>query len=356
MQIIINLEPGNTETLSRATKTEFIALGAADFDKNNDQKVIVVVRNDKFTEDLEKTSPYNLPLIVVAGSEDAAGKECINKARAFGVPDGCIIVKRKETVFTIDGREIAPAVRQGKGIGARAVVEAATYALENNLRPEPVVWEEKTDDLMDATLFEEPEKEAVTVPTANHAKTTENKPAQIVPLRKPFIGEFKDILEATEQVIAVFRSTPAAESGIIAMDLARQLRGTHIEVSASPQSYKYYGDNQGETSSPGYMHSNGTELKGEPTDLNWLVIEVDPTIPYPEAMDMVYKKAKNIVHVVGAGAVEDSKNAVNAWINSGWKIDAVIPDKQNSAHAFKDFGKILFSDTKTFLKQIQAGL
>lgn len=330
MKIFINAEKDKLPIFSKATGVEFLPLNG-DLDGQSGA-VAVVVRGNSFLESLEKVSGVDLPLLVVAGTEDQEGRECVEAARSFGVPEACVLVKRTDKVCSLDGREIAQAVKQGRGIGARAIVSAAEYALKNDLRPEPVVWEEPPDvPVLEDPLVDEDKSET---PSKNRKKVS-------------FIGSFEDALETAERVVAVFRSTPQAKSGSVAREIALASNGTHVELAGSPASYRLYGRDLEEALGKGYAYSDGKRFEGGHNGC--IVVEIDPGVPHAEAMEKVYKKAEKVIHVVASEAADEAKNAVNAWIKSGWKLDGIVPDRPSAFAVFqKAFGKLVYPDVKAF--------
>lgn len=338
MRVLINLPPERTIALTRADGVEFCGLS----EKPNKESVAVVVRGASFAADLARAVSLDIPVVVVAGTEDAEGLRCMELARSVGIPDGAVIVKRENEVCALDDRQIALAVRQGRGIGVTAVVLAAKHALTNNLIPEPVIWEENVvSDDEPVILMGDPEVQEEASERRVSEKPTPVKPdkpasgnPEACPVKRhAFARSFADLVHGADRVVAVFRAVPDAKSGRVAQEIAQAMDGQHVELSAQPQSYKVWGHTLDEALAAGYLHSDGKNVKGESRGGN-LVIEVDLSVFDPEILDLVYKKAEKVVQVVTKN-LKEGEEAVRAWLSSGWRLDAVIPDSPVPAEALK---------------------
>lgn len=357
MRILINLKPEVLAKISKSDQIKFSQLTSQLQETKN--TAAAVIRSDRFEADLSKAVGLGIPLVVVAGSRDAVGEACIEEAQSYGVPDSCIVVKWGNQVCSLDGRVIAPAIRQGRGIGILAVAKAAQFALEKDLRPELVVWEDESEMLNDMPAYEEmpsPQVQPISESPAQPVPPAVEPMQQIEGISKGgFASSFPELLNEADTVIAVFRSVPQANSSHIAVDVARALQGVHLELSASPTSFDQHGATLDSALRSGtYLHSDGTGIQGQYNNTGYLVVEVNLMMENPEAMDMVYQKAKKVVHVVSAEMVEPSRNALSAWIKSGWRLDAIIPDKPQATERFvKEFGKIVHSKTSSLIKSLR---
>lgn len=337
MRVLINMPPERAAMYSRPDAA-FAPLG----DKADKDSVAVVVRGASFAADLPRAASLDIPVVVVAGTEDAEGLRCMELARSVGIPDGAVIVKRENEVCALDGRRVGMAVRQGRGIGVASVVLAAKYALANNLIPEPVIWEENvvSDDepvilMGDPEVQEEAsERQVSEKPTpVKPDKPASGNPEACPVKRHAFARSFADLVHGADRVVAVFRAVPDAKSGRVAQEIAQAMDGQHVELSAQPQSYKVWGHTLDEALAAGYLHSDGKSVKGESRSGN-LVIEVDLSVFDPEILDLVYKKAEKVIQVVTKN-LKEGEEAVQAWLNAGWRLDAVIPDSPVPAEALK---------------------
>ncbi|HHY41187.1 MAG TPA: hypothetical protein GX502_08065 [Syntrophaceticus sp.] len=325
MQILINTSKTSLETFKRATGVEFRPLEST----SDRDAVAVVVQGNSFEKDISTAIQFGVPVVVVAGND----RECVEQATKYFIPESCILTKQNNSVVTADGKKIAETV--GGGIGVRAVVKAAEYALKNKLCPEPLVWIES-----------EPTIEPV-ISTVEKNSVKEKK--NVIPLHNPAEG----ILDIAKRIVVVFKATPDAESGKAAYDLATSLNGVHAELANKQCSYCLYGNTIEDAVATGkYITCDGkTMTKGSFVETDWLVVEIDTSIlaSSPKLVDSIYKKADKIVHVVGD--YEKGKLAIDAW-RSSWRLDAVVSNKQNYGKYKKAYGDIVITDIGVLTEQL----
>lgn len=329
MRVLINLSKERLSALRNYKGVTFLGLDDGGLAED---AVIVVVRGPGYDDALEKALQLDRPVVVVAGTDGAEGQHCIARARASGVADECIIVIRGEQIVTLAGDNIVPAA--GKRIGARALLKVAEKSLQQDLRPEPVIWEEGVDA---GGAGEDPLQEAA------KAKRQTAKPAlRKAPVTGRWVSTFKGLLESADTVIAVFRSTANAQSDRVAATLAERLGGVHVELSASPASIAAYNEDLDFLLESGrYLHTNGSDLEGEYNGAKCIIVEVDPAVPDSKALELAYSGAANVIHVVDADEPSQGKAAIEAWLKSGWRLDAVVPDDPAAAEAFRKHFKDL---------------
>lgn len=342
MKILINAEASKLELYARSTGAEFLPLEDLG---NAEDAVAVVVQGTSFQKDLETSVAFNVPVVVVAGNDNRAGQNCAREAVRWGIPEACILLKKGDRVCSLDGREIAEAI---KGIGVRAIVQAAQYALDNKLYPEPLIWQEDEEE---PVLFEEPAQ------PEHPAKQDENpqKPSPLeqekknadnaVRLSRGSDAELRveGVLEMSRKVAVVLKATPDADSGRVAKDLVEKLSGAHLEISAAPESYRLYGETLEIAAESGkYMACTGSTFVGTGyMSAEWLIVELDAAVltAMPNLVDAIYKKAEKVIHAVGG--FKEGQAAVKTWLDSGWKLDAVVPS--TGFERFREaFGKIVF--------------
>jgi hypothetical protein len=325
LQILINAAEPSLESFKRATGIEFISLNSP----ASRDSVAVVVQGSSFEKDISIALQLGVPVVVIAGND----MKCVEQATKNFIPDSCILIKQGNDVVTADGKRIANTV--GGGIGVRAVVKAAEYALKNKLCPEPLVWFES-----------EPIIEPV-VSTVEKNSVKEKK--NVIPLHNPAEG----ILDIARRIVVVFKATPDAESGQTAHDLAFSLNGVHAEVTNKPCSYTLYGNTiEAAVATDKYITCDGKTLtKGSFVEADWLIAEIDASIlgSSPKLVDNIYKKAEKIIHVVGD--FEKGKLAVDAW-RSSWRLDAVVSNKQNYGKYKKAYGDIVITDIGVLAEQL----
>jgi len=325
LQILINAAEPSLESFKRATGIEFISLNSP----ASRDSVAVVVQGSSFEKDISIALQLGVPVVVVAGND----RECVEQATKNFIPDSCILIKQGNDVVTADGKRIANTV--GGGIGVRAVVKAATYAFQNKLCPEPLVWFES-----------EPIIEPV-ISTVEKNSVKEEK--NVIPLHNPAEG----ILDIAKRIVVVFKATPDAESGKAAYDLATSLNGVHAELANKQCSYCLYGNTSEDAVATGkYVICNGKTLtKGGIVEADWLVVEIDAGIlsSFPKLVDSIYRKAEKIIHVVGD--FEKGKLVVDAW-RSSWRLDAIVPNQRECEKYRKAYGNIVLTDITALAKQM----
>ncbi|WP_027719144.1 hypothetical protein [Desulfovirgula thermocuniculi] len=350
----------NIEKQFKAKGAEFVL-----FDGGADEKVdaAVVVRGPKFSESLFAAAEAGVPVVVVAGTEDGAGRECIRAAEECGVPPECVLVLRGGMVVDLDGREVAPAVRGGVGLGA--VLAAVRHAVENNLLPEPVVWAPEMDPGEQCDAIWTPEQQAAGLPEtvgsscasagpAGESTSGSTRPeedgtgqgavpagvegAPAVP-EEPIAtegGVLLPLMERAKKVIVLFQSCPGADSSSVAAGLVKAVGdgALHLEVGGTPVSYARYGESPDAAVAGGkYAFCDGrTVLGADRRELyECIVAEVRVPLGNPQVVDEVYRSAHRVVHVVGHSfkdATESVRN-VQLWLDSEMKLrlDALVVDR-----------------------------
>lgn len=348
-RILLNREETKLELYSRAAGVRFASL---DVGETSEGDVALVVEGQTFEHDLERAISLGIPVVVIAGSGDVAHAAAA-AATAVGVPPQCILVKRGNRVETYNGESIGPA--SARGIGLKVVVDAARRALEERLLPELLIWEEKSVagesgyNALEDTHREQEVSAGGSGSAVPPAKV--GRPEAASGTYSPGPGtasrNLEGMLSLFGMVAAVFRSVPEADSSLVASQLASRLGAPHLEVSPEPRSYGLYGRTLKDACASGrYAHCDGRNVS--PVTLlggAWIVVEVDPLTPEPEAVEAVYRHASLVVHALSSARAEESVRAVQLWIDSGWKLDAVVPDDSRGNAVFsKSFGS-LFCET-----------
>lgn len=324
MQILINAAEPSLESFKRATGIEFISLNSP----ASRDSVAVVVQGSSFEKDISIALQLGVPVVVIAGND----MKCVEQATKNFIPDSCILIKQGNDVVTADGKRIANTV--GGGIGVRAVVKAATYAYQNKLCPEPLIWIES---------------EPIIEPVLNTTEESIKENKSVTPM--PSAAD--NILDLAKRIVIVFKATPDAESWQAARDLASRLNGIHAEITNKPYSYTLYGNSIETAVATGkYVICNGKTLtKGGIVEADWLVVEIDAGIlsSFPKLVDSIYRKAEKIIHVVGD--FEKGKLAVDAW-RSSWRLDAIVPNQREYEKYRKAYGNIVLTDITALAKQM----
>ena len=300
MKILINADKAKIEFLSKVTDHEFVSLNT------KTGEAVVLLPESSFDQDLDMALTLNKPVVVIAGKLDSV---ISTKAKEAGIPEECILVKKGDWTVSADGKIQYGSAK--RGIPVRVALEAVENAVKNNLYPEILIWQEETPKIEEPAGIKE--QVAVNKPEPPAVKPEELKPVQ------------NDVYSLAGEVIAVFRTVPGANSGRISYEIAKAKDGIHMELSAEPVSWRYYGQTFQEALNSGkYIHSNGSKLSGKNLGSRVLIVEVDPLLPSPEALDEAYQKASKIVHV--ASNARESVEALTAWVKSGWKLDVVLAE------------------------------
>jgi hypothetical protein len=324
LQILINASITSLEAFKRATGVEFKHLELT----SDRDAVAVVVQGSSFEKDISTALSLGVPVVVIAGNN----RECVEQATKHFIPESCILIKQDNSVITADGKKIAETV--GGGIGVRAVVKAATYAYQNKLCPEPLIWIES---------------EPIIEPVLNTTEESIKENKSVTPMQ----SVADNILDLAKRIVIVFKATPDAESWQAARDLASRLNGIHAEITNKPCSYTLYGNTiEAAVATDKYITCDGKTLtKGSFVEADWLIAEIDASIlgSSPKLVDNIYKKAEKIIHVVGD--FEKGKLAVDAW-RSSWRLDAVVSNKQNYGKYKKAYGDIVITDIGVLAEQL----
>lgn len=302
MKLYVSLPKEKVERLrSVPLGVEFLPLNGA---RSSEGSVAAVVRSPSFREDLAAALALGVPVVVVAGSEDAEGRKCAEEALALGVPAECVLVKRNDRAVTLDGRDFGPAPR---GVGARALAAAARRALEEKLIPDVLVWEEPED----VPVLGEEEEPVRAVPGA----------ARVATLALP------EALTLAERVVAVFRA--GAAGGEAAKALADAASGVLLELSPEPGCFPLFASTfEGALATRRYLWSDGGLVQAcAYTGASLLVADADLSVPRPEGLSEVQREAeaKGKVFVAAGQGIEEARSLVEHFRKSGWRLDGVLP-------------------------------
>jgi hypothetical protein len=391
MRILMNAPKEKLDYYARVSEIPFAPL--ADPGDAGGDAAALVVRGETFTADLAAAVALGVPVVVVAGTESGGpGRGYAAEALAAGVPPACVLVKKGDKVVSLVGKEYGPAAARGIGLGA--VLKAAAHALENRLVPDPLVWEEEREEeppfgrkaasetgvspgsgivevvrpgvsteaspsSIRKTVAPGPANVSAEPPPVTTNSGREAVKAAVPP--SPAAGSLESVMDlAAAGVVAVFRSVAGAGSGIVARDLAAALGAAHLEISPRAGSYVFYGKDFASALRSGrYLYCDGEAVRRGSgfTGGGWLVAEVDPSVPDPRVIDAVYRRSGAVVHVVSAAGREASLRAVRAWVASGWRLDAVVPD---DAAAFgwvkEEFGDLACEDAGAAIKKLELSI
>jgi len=350
LQILINLPQGKIEKINKLSKHEF-----ADFDSSaNKEAVAVVVEGDNFTDAIDKAIRLDIPVVVIAGTNNKNGKKTAEEAFSYGIPEQCIILKDGDNIISLDGNVIG---RSKRGIGYRLLEQICEDAFKNGLYPEMLIWEEsqKAGEELQAVI----EKAGIEeLPPVAKKKPAAKTPVPEQELQKPEIirTDIETFLKPAEDITVVFKTTSSSNSSRVSQVISEHLKAVHLEVTESPCSYAYYAENKDDALKTGkYAYSDGKTAEGVRPDRR-LVVEIDaaeadvaPAVR--EAMVLMYEKASRIVHVAGSN-LKETKTAIDGWLAGNFKLDGVIYTDLENAHELRKAYTDLACDVDTFLKKV----
>lgn len=337
MRILFNLPEEKIKMLQRLSSSfgaEFYVLKKENTGVGT--TVAAVVRVPSFEADLAAAVSFGIPVVVVAGTEDSESRVCIEAALAAGIPEQCILVKRDGKAVSLDGVDYGPAVLAG--IGARPVVALARHALEKNLVPDVLVWEEP----IDVPVLEEPAGE----PLESAALQ------KVVPIARAREGaqvasmDFFSALGLADKIAVVFRA--GSQGGAAVKELADALQGVVLELAPEPVCYRLFGATVDEAlASRKYIYSDGSTVKVcEYTGAAWLVVDADLGVSYPEALSEVQKRAQKVYQIVGDN-IEEGRLLVQEFTRNRWKLDGVLPERPELVRKLTQaFGKLLIPEPR----------
>lgn len=270
----------------------------------------VVVMPDVLSFD--DAASKGVPVIVVAGSKNAAGAERIQAARGCGIPDKCILVLENGSVVDGTGETISPALR-GNSISAHSVIKVAERAIKEQWIPEVAIW---TDHEPAVFTSEEP------------------KPAEVTELPKkhfPLKQWLEQQMSLAEKVVMVLGIRPGVGASTVAAGLAgvyQDRNSLYAEISDSPIGYTYFGNTLSDAVKTGRYTYCGTNGEINPKKCGVLVVEVG----IKDIAANLYSHADSVV-IVTDGTPPAFKRTGN-WIQGGWRTDVLVVNKVVSGSGF----------------------
>lgn len=341
--------------------SRYTGIAFRSFDSNAENAVAVVLAyekaderaderaDEKFNNLLNKCLELNVPTLIIAGNINANYK---NIAQEAGFSDEAIIVKDQDVIRSLAGREYA----RDEGVTLLDMVKMCQYVYENDIRPviyvwkddEPVIWqeptcEEKREQENKRPQEEKPVKEPFQEPIRQEPRSVsshESKPEeklienyfqenvkqkQVKPKPKISSSPIEDLVKNYSYVISVFKTVSYSETSNIAKSIANAVQGVHLEITSTGISAKHYGsDRQQAILSGRYAYSPDGERVDivTPSPSSVLVLEVDTDHLHPSLLANIYEASQWIVHV--PGKFNDSESALDAWIDSGYKLDGIL--------------------------------
>lgn len=188
--------------------------------------------------------------------------------------------------------------------------------MANKLFPDIFIWKPKTEVKDEVFQFHSAEP-----------KQPKEQPIQFKPKEKlayiPAQADLQSYIQSAEKIIAIFKTSPSADSPKIALELANWLGTVYLNISPNPAASR----------GPNVAVSDGNivEYNSGFTMGKYLVAEVD--VQVINAMELIYNIADKVVHVVSD--LEESFEPLRSWVDAGYRLDVAIPDNADNIGAYK---------------------
>ena len=280
--------------------------------------VAVVVRDE-----LEAVLSVKTPVIVIIGETDRKGKEVYEKAKEAGIPSECMLFVKNKAVVDDKGTIISPAV-SGRGIGIKAIVEAAAKAAREDLYPEPVLWTASEDE----PVWEMESEGCVSVPEISD--TDVNAPSDIDMLEQnntaqeggnPILAEF---LGTAKHIVPVIGAKGGVGVSTICASLTEafaEYDALHLEAGQSPGGYIYYATDPEQAAQSNYAFCGPHAAYGKPRERKIAFVDVEDERILEEAM----MQAGCVVVVTETSRM--GLEAVRAWIKKDRPLSVLVVNK-----------------------------
>lgn len=284
-------------------------------------------RVEKTLHAIRQASALGIPVVIIAGALDPVGETIVKEARGCGVPGECLLFVNNGKITDALGNVIGDALR-GMGVGVMAVVAYADRVAQQELIPEPLLWDGSAiADTPDAVLWERGQgKGEETLAAPEDGQTAAAQPQTAV-AEAAQAAPWKAYLDRAGKVVAVF----GIKSGVGASTLAACLSGVladhgsfYLEASSSATGYAYFGSSPSDASKTGkYACCTETEKDGVDAEKDIPLLIVDATIP--GAMDAVYERADCVIVVTDGSPV--AFGITEKWIKGGWRADILVVNR-----------------------------
>lgn len=337
MDILLNCSQEELKKLNTLQKADFLPMPSIPLKAS--EGVAVVIEGDNFSNALTKAVSLNIPVVIIAGLKDENGERYAGQALECGVPAECIVFKCENRVISKSGKEFTADAK--RGISLDVLIDICSFAQENNLYPELLIWEEPKKDL-------EPQIQPV------RSNTLEKFPyidpgyaGKISVVKRDLI----EVIDWADYVIAVFKTTDNTQSSKFTAALNQALKGMHLEISSHPGSHLEYGLGVNDAIiGCQYAYSNGknVEIHSSYSGVQYLVVEMAPSMM--ESMACIYVKAKKVVQVTPI--TKDGIEAIRAWLNGKFVLNAIIPeDMTGYSELQSEFGELVLPDAAAFIER-----
>lgn len=306
MHIALNVTPEQIDRYKVIGSAEYSVLG------HDQPDVVAVLENPDFNSALGKAIKLNIPVVVIVNKDSSEQQ----KALSMGIhPDGVIFyntgkICSKTRMFA-----------EAEGVTVTLLEEICHYALEKRLYPEIYVWKPKTEEIVHdfkpkKTTDRDSGSEKSEKPGFKPEKPAPHKPDVKQPqVYSPAQATLEQFLDIQNNIIGVIRSSPDANGRIVAKELADTLGVTYLDIASSVP----------EGSDINYAHSDGRDVTYNSAFIpkaQFIIVEITPDMG--DVLQTVYDRAYKVVHVVNNNP--ESLAGAKAWADSGFNLDAVIPD------------------------------
>jgi len=279
--------------------------------------VAVVVRDENM---LETALGAGTPVIVVIGETDPKGRQVCGKAKEAGIPPECMLYVKNGAVVDERGEKIFSAV-SGRGIGIKAIVEAAARAARGDMYPEPVFWKASDDQPVWEKQDEVPNNTAVLdFPDIDLSKQEGRNSCP----QKSILAEYLCLAEHVVPVIG-------AKGGVGASTVSSSLTGVfdgygdvlHLEAGQSPGGYIYYAGDPEQAAQSNYAYcGSGSQEYGKPGKRKIIFVDVAGD---ERKLEEAMMQAGCVVVVTDTSIM--GMEAVKAWIKKDRPLSILVVNK-----------------------------
>jgi hypothetical protein len=298
IRILINQSESQIQTYAMLSKYHILPITQ----EANKEDVAVIVDNNQI-QDITQSLKLNIPIAVITNQ----GSDLHNQALKY-IPAPAIVyyhdgkMQSDQKVFSTD-----------EGLTVQLLEEICLYVKENKLYPSVYIW--KPSPQLDHTpVAKLPQSSIQEAPQPQRKPVDKHTPAQT---------DFMSYISTVSKIIAVFKSTPDAQASLVAQEIAAKLGIVYLGVGQELQP---------STINHAFSDGNTVNYNSSLMPDQAMVVEVD--IQVAQAMEVIYNRAAKIVHVCGSNT-DSGIESVKYWTQSGFKLDAVIPDQENLLQVYK---------------------
>jgi len=302
--------------LEKTAGIKCVALNGAQLETGT---VAVVVRDEKI---LETALGAGTPVVVIIGEMDPKGRKVYEKAKEAGIPPECMLYVKNGAVVDERGEKILSAV-SGRGIGIKAIVEAAARAASGDMYPEPVFWKASDDKPVWEKQNEISGNMGVpNVPDINISKQDEE--GQNDCAQKSILAEH---LGLAEHVVPVIGAKGGVGVSTVCASLTDVFDGyggvLHLEAGQSPGGYIYYAGDPEQAAQSNYAYcGSGSQTYGKPGNRKIVFVDVAGD---ERKLEEAMMQAGCVVVVTDTSIM--GMEAVKAWVKKERPLSILVVNK-----------------------------